>query len=141
MTNVPPYSASASLFNIFRSKNQELMQTFFLSFKTAFKTEVLDKKNFQGSITIKGEKYQIQDLDSARDQGCEIASRTTFKKQDSPSELLLTPENTALPLKRVKVIFDRDNGFTMIFHFNEPGSDKIDRVTLPFEDFAYPLIS
>jgi hypothetical protein len=52
MTKVTPYSAS--LLDIVRSRNNELIKGFFLSFKRVFKAEVLDKKNFQGTITIKG---------------------------------------------------------------------------------------
>ena len=145
MTKVTPYSAS--LFDLVRSRNNDLIKGFFLSFKTDFKAEVLDKKNFQGTTTIKGEQYQIQDPYFARNLASQIAATpppvqaNTTAKQYNPKELLLTPMNTDLPLKRVKVVFDRQRNFSMIFHFQESGSENKHTVTLAFNDSADPLIS
>ena len=145
MTKVTPYSAS--LFDLVRSQNKDLIKSFFLSFKRAFKAEVLDKKNFQGTTTIKGEQYQIQDPNSPRNLASQMAATTpsiqanTTAKQYNPKELSLTPMNTDLPLKRVKVVFDRQRNFSMIFHFQESSSKNTHTVTLAFNDSADPLIS
>lgn len=145
--NDKSYPYSASLLDIVRSQDRDLIKGFFLPFKIAFKAEVLDKKNFQGTITIKGEQYQIQDPNSARNLASQMAAATTppvqankTAKQDYPNELLLTPMNTDFPLKRVKVVFDRQRNFPMIFHFQESGSENKYTFTLALNDSADPLI-
>ncbi len=99
-----------------------------------------------GISPIKGEQYQIQDPNSARNLASQMAATTPSiqanitPKQYNPNELLLTPMNTDLPLKRVKVVFDRQRNFSMIFHFQKSGSENMHTVTLAFNDSADPFI-
>ena len=100
-----------------------------------------------GISPIKGEQYQIQDPNSPRNLASQMAATTPSiqanktAKQYNPNELLLTPMNTDLPLNRVKVVFDSQRNFSMIFHFQESGSKNTHTVTLAFNDSADPLIS